>query len=52
VRSAAAGEAARWRQVAAHPVVSARIRDAAQSLVWTCERLAVEAAEETAGAVS
>ena len=52
VRSAAAGEAARWRQIAAHPVSSARIRDAAQALVWTCERLAVEAAQETAGAVS
>ena len=52
VRSAAAGEAARWRQIAAHPVTSARIRDAAQALVWTCERLAVEAVAETAGAVS
>ena len=40
---AAAAEADRWRQVAAHPVFPAPVRDAAQALVWTCERLTVEA---------
>jgi hypothetical protein len=34
-------------------VTPAGIRDAAQALVWTCERLAVEAgAEEAAGAAA
>ena len=45
VRAAAAAEAARWRQIAAHPVVMARVRDAAQVVVWTCERLEAEVAD-------
>jgi hypothetical protein len=45
VRAAAAAEAARWRQIAVHPVVTARVRDAAQAVVWTCERLEAEAAD-------
>jgi hypothetical protein len=53
VRCAAAAEAARWRQIAAHPVAAAAIWDAAQSLVWTCERLAAEAGvAEAAGAAA
>ena len=51
-RAAADAEAARWRQIAAHPVVSAGIRDAAQALVQTCERLAAEAAEDSTGVES
>jgi len=43
VGAAAAAEADRWRQVAVHPVLPAPVRDAAQALVWTCERLTVEA---------
>ncbi|MCO1657722.1 ATP-binding protein [Pseudonocardia humida] len=42
VRSATAHQAARWRALAAHPVVSTRAREAAQVLVRTCERLGAE----------
>ena len=42
VRAAAAAQVVRWRQVADHPVASARVRDAAQILVWTGERLPAE----------
>jgi hypothetical protein len=43
VRTAAAAQILRWRQIADHPVASARVRDAAQILVWTGERLVAEA---------
>ena len=42
VAVAAAALPARWRQVAAHPVASARVREAAQILVRTAEQLMIE----------
>jgi hypothetical protein len=42
LRAEAARQPARWRELAAHPVASTRVREAAQVLVRTCEQLAVE----------
>ena len=42
VRAAATAQVVRWRQVADHPFVPARVRDAAGVLVWTGERLVAE----------
>jgi hypothetical protein len=42
LRSETAHQAARWRALAAHPVVSTRAREAAQVLVRTCEQLVAE----------
>jgi signal transduction histidine kinase len=42
LRAEAARQPARWRELAAHPVTSTRVREAAQVLVRTCEELAVQ----------
>jgi signal transduction histidine kinase len=47
VSVAAAALPARWRQVAAHPVASARVREAAQILVRTAEQLMIEVEDPT-----
>jgi signal transduction histidine kinase len=51
VRAAATAQVVRWRQIADHPFVPARVRDAARVLVWTGERLAAET-ENAAPAVT
>jgi signal transduction histidine kinase len=48
LRAAAAAQPARWRELAAHPVASTRVREAAQVLVRTCEQIVVEV-DATAG---
>jgi hypothetical protein len=45
LRVEAARQPVRWRELAAHPVASTRLRDAAQVLVRTCEQLATEVDE-------
>ena len=42
LRAEAARQPVRWQELAAHPVTSTRVRDAALVLVRTCEQLAAE----------
>jgi hypothetical protein len=42
LRAEAERQSVRWQELAAHPVASTRLRDAAQVLVRTCEQLAEE----------
>jgi hypothetical protein len=42
LRAEAARQPVRWQELAAHPVTSTRLRDAALVLVRTCEQLAAE----------
>ena len=49
LRAEAARQPARWRELAAHPVTSTRVREAAQVLVRTCEELVVEVDDQGTG---
>jgi hypothetical protein len=48
LRVAAAAQPERWRNLAAHPLVSTRVREAAQVLVRTCEWLLAEVGADPA----